>query len=318
MHGWGSRGRGFKSRRPDRKVAGQKGFRIPSGAPFRSSGAKRGATRYADLVVFACLRVTSAAARCHAQCRREMATSDGFSQHVLGHSNAMNAYTPGTGNAWSDNDPVCRVVWNAWSGQVEGVAVWNPRTWTWDVVRPTGTFAAEVRAAFADVIGEEIVNAIWSGAGIRPPASRSELLSVVEGLLDPQVLILKLVQATAQVAALHAGFPPPIARLVGYIAREICKDLLGQDPRASRVQVARWADFAFSAETGSWIGSSGLRELATDRISELIGPDGRGHPRAAQEPTTVSPAVQQIVDTLFKTPAVQPHDDDLGPSGFSP
>jgi hypothetical protein len=39
---WGSRGRGF---------------RRFSGTPFRSSGAKRGATRYADLVVFACLRV---------------------------------------------------------------------------------------------------------------------------------------------------------------------------------------------------------------------------------------------------------------------
>jgi len=41
---WGSRGRGFKSRRPDHEVAGQKGVRRFSGAPFRSSGAKRGAT----------------------------------------------------------------------------------------------------------------------------------------------------------------------------------------------------------------------------------------------------------------------------------
>ena len=139
------------------------------------------------------------------------------------------------------------------------------RTWSWDVVRPAGEFAVEVRAACASVIGEEIVNAIWSGAGIRPPAGRGELLKLVEALLDPQTLILKLVQATAQVAAIHAGFPLPVAHLVGNLAQQICKGFLGQDPKANRVQAARCVDFAFSAQTGSWIGSSGLRELATDQ-----------------------------------------------------
>ena len=193
--------------------------------------------------------------------------------------------------AWSTNDPVCRVVRNAWSGEIEGVAVWDPQTWTWDVVRPTGKFAVEVRTTFANVIGEEIVNAIWPGAGMRPPASREELLNMVEALLDPQFLILKLVQATAQVAALHAGFPLPIARLIGNLAQEICKGFLGQDPQAHRVQMAQWVDFAFSAEDGSWIGSSEPREIATDRITELLGPDGPSHPELPQPAPAGQPRV---------------------------
>jgi hypothetical protein len=248
----------------------------------------------------------------------DVQTSAGFRQHRLGHSNAMNAYTPGTGKAWSANDPVCRVVWNAWSGQVEGITVWNPQTWSWNTVLPTGSSATEVRATFANMIGEEIANAILSGTGISPPASQDELFGVVEALLDRQVLILDLVQATAQVAALHAGFPPPIARLVGHIAREIGKDILGQDPQARRVQVARWAEFAFSAETGSWIGSSALREPATADISGLLGSDGPHHP---PRPVTHEPS-PAAGDRAQAAEPVKPHNvEDLDPGsgpGFSP
>jgi hypothetical protein len=102
----------------------------------------------------------------------------------------MNSYAPGTGTSWSANDPVCRVVWNAWSSQVEAVAVWNPPTWTWDTVRPAGRFTSEIRAA----------KDAWN--------TSDELSSTVEALLDPEILTVKLIQATAQVAALHAGFPP--------------------------------------------------------------------------------------------------------------
>lgn len=222
----------------------------------------------------------------------------------------MNPGRSGTGSAWSANDPVCRVVWNAWTGEIEGVAVWNPQTWSWDTVRPTGEFAGEVRAACASLIGEEIINAIWSGAGIKPPAGRDELLNLVEALLDPQILILKLVQATAQVAAIHAGFPPPVAHLVGNLAQQICKGFLGQDPKADRVQAARCVDFAFSAQTGSWIGSSGLREFATDQmtsaIDKLLGPDGRTHPprpTAYEAPITRLPRIPPTAESPPARPA---------------
>ena len=207
----------------------------------------------------------------------------------------MNSYAPGTGTSWSANDPVCRVAWNAWSSQVEAVAVWNPPTWAWDTVRPAGRFASEVQAA----------KDAWN--------TSDELASTVEALLDPEILTVKLIQATAQVAALHAGFPAPVARLVGHIAGKIGEYILGQDQRASRAQVARWAEFAFAAETGAWIATSTLKEHDIARISELLGPDGHN---PAPKPIVVEPQPIEVQPepNVEPQPKVEPHEG----FGFSP
>jgi len=75
-----------------------------------------------------------------------------------------------------------RVVWNAWTGEIEGVRIRNPNTRTDNSVRPTGKLASDVRQAFAHFLADDIVTALWPvpGTGMCPPASSDELLTLAE------------------------------------------------------------------------------------------------------------------------------------------
>lgn len=197
----------------------------------------------------------------------------------------MNEVRLGTGDVWLNDDPTCRVVRNAWTGEIEGIGVWNPSTWSYDVVRPTGTFAAEVRETFARLIAEALVDAIWPVSGtLRPPASGGELLTIAEALLDPRILVAKVAGAVAEVAALHAGFPPVVARVIGQVVEDWCYGLLSQDdPDVGKARAVQYFDFTFSATTGSLINCSALHQSVVDQtadaITKLLRPDGRGYPR---------------------------------------
>jgi hypothetical protein len=208
------------------------------------------------------------------------------------HDVAVNEVGLGTGEVWPNDDPTCRVVRNAWTGEIEGIGVWNPSTWTYDVVRPTGTFAAEIRETFARLIAEGLVEAIWPVSGtMRPPASPEELFTIAEALLDPGILVAKLAGAVAEVAALHAGFPPVVARVIGQAVQDWFHALLSQDdPDVGKERAVQYFDFTFSATTGSLINCSALHQTVVDQtadaITKLLGPDGRRYPRGSKPRTT--------------------------------
>ena len=131
---------------------------------------------------------------------------------------------------------LARVVWNDWTAEIGAVGMWDADAQTYDTVRPTGRRAAEVRQAFADFLAESIVDAVWPvpSTGMRPPASRAELLTVAEKLLNPRQLAGELVGATVQIAAVHAGIPPFAARLMGQAAKDWFASLSSPDPDAPR------------------------------------------------------------------------------------
>ena len=112
------------------------------------------------------------------------------------------------------------VVWYGGTGEVAGARVWNPKRQADRSVRPTGTFAVEVRQAFAQFLAEDIIAAIWPvpHAGMSSPASNSEMLNLAEKLLDPRILAAKLVEAkdlTDQgLAPTTPGMPAQIAHSV--------------------------------------------------------------------------------------------------------
>jgi hypothetical protein len=190
-----------------------------------------------------------------------------------------------------------RLVRNGWTGAIEGVRIRNPDRSTYTIVRPTGSLAAEVRQAFADFLAEAIVNAVWPvlSAGMRPPASSSEMLSLAEELLDPRLLAGELARALVQVAAVHAGIPLPVARLMGKAAQDLLVSLLSPDPDARKVEAVQYADLTLSAVDGSLMNSPALLERVTgeiaDVINELLDPHPAprpaapgGHPRPILRP----------------------------------
>jgi hypothetical protein len=206
-------------------------------------------------------------------------------------------------SVWQGKDPACRVVRNAWTGEIEGVGVWDSRTWTYDVVRLTGPVQAKVREAFARSVAESIVDAMWSGSGMMQlPTSREGLLTLGETVLDPRSLGSKLVGAAAGVAALHAGFPPAVASAVGRLAENSSRSFFNPSPAKPTVRPKQCLEFAFSAATGSLIGSPGLHEvtadLAADAVDKLLGTEGRHVKSRSPEPPTrgVSGRLERLVE----------------------
>jgi hypothetical protein len=179
-----------------------------------------------------------------------------------------------------DDRPVqVRVVWNGWSGEVEGVRLRDSYRRTERAVRPTGRLAAEVRQAFARFLAEDIVAAVWPvpSTGMSPPAGNAEMLALAEGLLDPRILAAKLVEATVQVAAVHAGIPPLVARVMGQAAGDLFLSLVSPDPDARKVEAVQYVDLTLSAKDGAVLDSPALPEIATGEIADvinwLLGPD---------------------------------------------
>jgi len=186
---------------------------------------------------------------------------------------------PGSWTPPADRPVRVRLVWNGWPREIEGVRVRNVNTQTYSSVRPTERLAADIRKAFAHFVAEDIVAAVWpaSGTGVGPPARSAELLNVTEELLDPRLLAAEVVRVIVQIAAVHAGIPPFVARLMGQAAGDLFTELSSPDPSASKVQAVQYVDLALSAEDGSLINSPALPQIAAgetaDAINWLLGPD---------------------------------------------
>lgn len=171
------------------------------------------------------------------------------------------------------NAPVqVRLEWSGWPVEIQEVRLRNVNTQADIRVRPTGRLVADVRRAFAQVLAEEIVAAAWPApvTGMRSPASSAELLNIAEESLDPRLLAAEVVRVIVQIAAVHAGIPLPVARVMGQAAGNLFTELSSPDPDAGKVQAVQYVDLALSAEDGSLINSPALPQIVTAETANVI------------------------------------------------
>jgi hypothetical protein len=198
---------------------------------------------------------------------------------------------PSRSQWFSANEPVeVRLVWSGWPIEIEGVRLRNVDTQTESRVRPTERLVADVRRAFAQVLAGEIVATVWPApvSGMSSPASSAELLNVAEEALDPRLLAAQVVRVIVQIAAVHAGIPLPVARVMRQAAGNLFTELSSPDPDAGKVRAVQYVDLALSAEDGTLINGPALPQIVTaetaDVIDKLLAPDGRQLPRGSKDP----------------------------------
>jgi hypothetical protein len=167
--------------------------------------------------------------------------------------------------------------------------------------RPLGANAAQARQAFAGFLGT--VAAAWPVPGAGPPANSGELLALGETLLDPRMLVVYLVSAAVQAAALHAGIPLVAAHAIGQVAGNEVDKLLGPDPAARKVQRLQVVNLTLSADNRSAIEKAlQTTDMAAGEINRLL---------SISDPPPPAPRVPGL-------PSPADHSASTAPVGASP
>lgn len=178
-----------------------------------------------------------------------------------------------------DRFPHCRVVWDAAD---EEVGVWvangDQQDWAWRQ-------RIEVIEAVA---GRALDRA-------RDEARGADLaLDAVEVLRDPRMIMPLTIAAVVQVAAVHAGIPIPMAKLIGDAAGKLGQRLLAAEPGRGRDTGVYYVDFDYDTGTCRTQPDDPAIQKASrasrgDAVGELIGPRRDRTTRAALD----SPASRQ-------------------------
>lgn len=170
--------------------------------------------------------------------------------------------------AGQPDHPVVQVVLDLDRATLKGVAVWNPRTEqlgiAWEAVE------AAVREAFADTAAEDVVGKLWPPHAAPPAlADFDTAFMVLKGVLEPQTLLLKMVNVGARVAAAHAGLGA-VAPLVGHFAEDLCKQYV-RPPRERILEgILCSVDIDLYAAAGKLNYCPALRELTLEETSHGI------------------------------------------------
>jgi len=214
---------------------------------------------------------------------------------------------------WRLTSPACRVICLAGTDEIKSVAVWSPGHGYW-AVRPDGAQLGVLRD-FAKQVAGEIAASAWpagtgaGGAGVGAavvgeanlPAEGAELLSIVQELTDPRLLICRVVGVMAQIAAAHVGFGPVAAGAIGRLAGDLASRLTEPEPESTGMRALQYADVTFSAageltkyldvgrvEVRSLVDAeSRLRDLDRDkpaRRGSIANGRRRGYPVPGQRP----------------------------------
>jgi len=190
---------------------------------------------------------------------------------------------PGERPIWRLTCPACRVICLAGTDEIKSVAVWSPGHGYW-AVRPDGAQLDVLRDFARQMAGEIGASARPSGAGAggagvgaavaggaNLPAEGAELLSIVQELTDPRLLICRVVGVMAQVAAAHVGFGPVAAEAIGRLAGGLASQLTEPEPESRGMRALQYADVTFSV-AGELTEYLGVRRV---EVRSLVDPAGR-------------------------------------------
>jgi hypothetical protein len=181
---------------------------------------------------------------------------------------------PGGRTAGQPDHPVVQLVLDRERATLKGVAVWNPRTGqlgtATELEIATEAVDASVREAFADTAAEAIVGKLWPPHAAPPAlADVDAALMALKGSLDPQTLLLKMINVAARVAAAHAGLGV-VAPLVGNFAEDLCKQYVRPPRERILVNVLSSVDIDLYAAAGKLDDCAALRDLTREETSRGI------------------------------------------------
>jgi hypothetical protein len=209
------------------------------------------------------------------------------------------------------NRPLVHLVLDLDRATLKGVAVWNPND---DgklgiVAKADEAVKAALRETFADPAAQVVIDRLWPPHA--PPAGLADLdtaITVLQAGLEPQTLLLKMINAAARVAALHVGFGS-LAPLVGQFAENLCGQFLRPPtPTDEMVNVLSGIDIDLYAAGRKLPDCAELRELTVQETS--LGIEELFRARFAAPAPTDAPGGPEPAHE------VKPDDPgDLGPGG---
>ena len=163
--------------------------------------------------------------------------------------------------------------------------------------QPEGQIEANVRQALAGVLAETLLSALWpAAAAIGPLEDYDSLYQAAEILLEPEALLLMLINASVRAAAHTLGFGI-LAPLIGRLAEDLCAPLLRPSPEDQAASdTVKIIDIDLYLAGGQPAACPAIRELATETVAGVIGTLLKSRP---------SPQKGEIID-LRPSPDILP------------
>jgi hypothetical protein len=159
-----------------------------------------------------------------------------------------------------------------------------------------GRVEAAAREAVAEVLAEAFIGAIWP---VSPSAGTlkdyESLFHAAEFVLEPETLLLKVINASARAAA-HAAGLGILAPLVGQLAEDLCAPLLRPSPESrAAADMVKIVDIELYLEGGQLAECPALRELTVATVAAEIGKslEFRSDPHPSSPPPAHKPAVRR-------------------------
>ena len=213
------------------------------------------------------------------------------------------------------DSPGLRLVLNAWTGKPEGIAVWNPKSWCYEISKPAGPAGMAARESVAGVIADVIVGEISKllSSNLAESSDSFALISdIIRNIIEPKNLLFTLINHATRAAAIHAGLGP-LAPLAGRFAEELCRGLFPPDQHKILDNLICVTDIAVCARAGKLQASDELRAKMTSeiasRIGKLLGPEQAGGDSNASEaarPCTRTVGRLATAPDLTPSPRIEP------------
>jgi hypothetical protein len=135
-----------------------------------------------------------------------------------------------------------------------------------------GRVEAAAGEAVGELLAEAFVGAVWPASPSTGTLKDYEsLYKAAEFLLEPETLLLKVINASARAAA-HAAGLGLLAPLVGQLAEDLCAPLLRPSPeRCAAAGMVKIVDIELYLEGGRPLDCPALRELTVATVADEIG-----------------------------------------------